>query len=268
MADGATAVELVAFAVAKAGSADAEWEDCTGYDPGDPCTGRPARLVVVDGATEAFDAIHWAGQLVDSFLAPDGRAPTLDPAGLDAWFGRQQRRWAEEPREFTNVFEEHKFHESGSYATFLGCELHGLGGPHPRWVAAALGDTVLFQEREGRVVAQFPELAAEDFGVTPEGVSTRPTRRTRMRDALRTREGALQVGDHLLLATDALAEWVVRASRDGDPRWRELTSVDHPQVFRDLVDRLRGAGDMKNDDVTLLRAHVTPAEAGLLVICR
>ncbi|MEX5716968.1 hypothetical protein [Geodermatophilus maliterrae] len=268
MADGATAVELVAFAVAKAGSADSEWEDCTGYDPGDPRTGRPARLVVVDGATEAYDAIHWAGQLVDSFLAPDGRAPTLDPAGLDAWFGRQQQLWAGAPRAFASVFEEHKFHESGSFATFLGCELRGLGGPDPRWVAAAIGDAVLFQERDGRIVAQFPGLGVEDFGVTPEGVSTQPTQRTRMRSALRTQDGALQVGDHLLLATDALAEWVVRASRDGDARWRELTSIDHPQVFRDLVDRLRGADDVRNDDVTLLRAHVTPAEAGVLVICR
>ncbi|SDD47764.1 hypothetical protein SAMN05660690_4312 [Geodermatophilus telluris] len=263
-----TAVELVAFAVAKAGSADAEWEDGTGYDPGDPRTGRPARLVVADGATEAYDAAHWVGQLVDAFLAPDGRAPALDPAGLDAWFGRQQQVWAGAPRAFATVFEEHKFLESGSFATFLGCEVHGLGGPEPRWVAAALGDTVLFHVRDGRVLAQVPDLAAEDFGVTPDGVSTQPGQRARMRGALRTRDGALRVGDCLLLATDALAEWVVRAVRDGDARWRELTSVDHPQVFRDLVDRLRAAGDVRNDDVTLLRAHVTPTEAGVLVICR
>ena len=194
MTDVATAVEIVAFSVVKSGSADSEWEDGAGYDPGDPRSGRPARLVVVDGATEAYDAIRWVALLVNSFLAPDGRAPTLDPTGLDAWFGMVQQRWADSPREFASVFEEHKFHESGSFATFLGCEVRGLGGPTPRWAAAAIGDTVLFQVRDGRVVARFPDLAAEDFGVTPPGISTQPTQRPRMRAALGTRDGTLQVG--------------------------------------------------------------------------
>ena len=268
MTDVATAVEIVAFSVVKSGSADSEWEDGAGYDPGDPRSGRPARLVVVDGATEAYDAIRWVALLVNSFLAPDGRAPTLDPTGLDAWFGMVQQRWADSPHEFASVFEEHKFHESGSFATFLGCEVRGLGGPTPRWAAAAIGDTVLFQVRDGRVVARFPDLAAEDFGVTPPGISTQPTQRPRMRAALGTRDGALQVGDVLLLATDALAEWLVRASGSADAQWREITTVEHPQVFRDRVDRLREAGAMRNDDVTLLRARITPADAGVLVVCR
>jgi hypothetical protein len=268
MADRAAAVELVAFSVAKMGSDDSEWEDCAGYDPGDPARGRPARLIVVDGGTEAYDAIRWVGQLVTSFLDGDGRSPTLDPSGLDRWFGTLQQWWAETPPEFANVFEEHKFHESGSFATFLGCEVRGLGGPNPRWAAAALGDTVLFQVRDGRAIAQFPGLAAEDFGVTPEGVFTEPTQRARMRAALELREGPLLLGDHLLLATDALAEWLVRATATSDPRWHQLTTIEHPQVFRDLVDDLRASGAMKNDDVTLLRAHVTPAEAGVVVVCQ
>ncbi len=267
MADPATAVEIVAFSVAKTGSADSEWEDGAGYDPGDPRGGRPARLVVVDGATEAYDAIHWVGLLVDSFLGTD-RAPTLDPAGLDEWFGLVQQQWAETPREFASIFEEHKLQASGSFATFLGCEVRGLGGSDPRWVAAALGDTVMCHVRDGRVVARFPDLAAEDFGVTPEGVSTQPSQRARMRAALEAGSGTLRVGDHLLLMTDALAEWLVRASGSGDAQWRELTMIEHPRVFQDWVDRLREAGAMRNDDVTLLRARITPADAGVLVVCR
>lgn len=40
MTDVATAVEIVAFSVVKSGSADPEWEDGAGYDPGDPRSGR------------------------------------------------------------------------------------------------------------------------------------------------------------------------------------------------------------------------------------
>ena len=77
-----------------------------------------------------------------------------------------------------------------------------------------------------------------------------------------------RTGDHLLLATDALAEWLVRAAGSGDAQWRELTTIEHPRVFQDWVDRLREAGAMRNDDVTLLRARITPADAGVLVVCR
>ena len=38
-----------------------------------------------------------------------------------------------------------------------------------------LGDTVLFHVRGAGLVAQFPELAAEDFGINPDGVSTQPS---------------------------------------------------------------------------------------------
>ncbi|MGD9531518.1 hypothetical protein [Pseudonocardia sp.] len=267
MADRAAAVELVAFSAPKIGSPESEWEDGAGYDRGDPCRGRPARLIVVDGATEAYDAIRWVGQLVGSFVGLEGSAPVLDGAGLDAWFGLMQQRWAETPREFASIFEEHKFHESGSFATFLGCEVRGLGGPEPHWVGAALGDAVLFQVRGDMVVEQFPQLAADGFGTTPEGVFTRPSERDRMRAAVEMASARLQLGDHLLLATDGLAQWIVRASGADDPHWRELVSVEHPQTFRDVVDDLRRAGAMKNDDVTLLRAQITPADAGVLVVC-
>ena len=261
-----TALQTVVFHEPKAGSATSEWEDGAGYAAADPATGHPARLVAVDGATEAYDSVRWVLQLVRSFLGDDGRPPELQPAGLDAWFGRMQQRWVDEaPRQFSSIFEERKFHDSGSFATFLGCEVAGLGGPGPTWRAAALGDTVLFQVRRGAVVAQFPRLAADDFGINPDGVFTLPSQRERMRASLAFGDGALAFGDVLYLATDALAAWLVHADADV---WRDLAGLEHPRVFRRMVADLRRRGALKNDDVTLLRAAVTPVDVEVLVVCR
>jgi hypothetical protein len=263
----AVAIPTVIFHEPKSGAPDSEWEDCAGHVDADPRSKLPARFVVVDGATEAFDSIRWVGQLVGSFLGADGPAD-LRPDELERWFGLMQRRWVDDAPSFTNVFEEHKFHEYGSFATFLACEIHGLGGPRPRWYAAALGDAVLFHVRGGRLIGQLPDLEADAFGVNPEGVFTQPSQLPRMRKALCFRDGPLEPGDVLFLATDALAELMVRRSRDGRSLWGELAGIDHPLTFRQWVADARDADGMKNDDVTLLRAEVTASGVEELVVCR
>ncbi len=264
--------QMVVFHAAKAGSAEEEWEDGAGHDAGDPATGRNARCIVVDGATEAYDSIRWVGQLVDSFLGidPVGGAPALTERAMDEWFGLMQDRWVRTaPATFGSIYEERKFREDGSFATLLGCEIGGLDGPRPRWSAVALGDTVLFQVRGTRLLAQFPALAAEDFGLNPDGVFTQPAARDRMRAGLGRASGSLAVGDRLFLATDACAEWMVRAGRsDPDRLWPSLSRLEHPALFRRMVADLRRAGAMKNDDVTLLRVEITQSEPDVLVVCQ
>jgi hypothetical protein len=266
------AAQAVLFHRPKAGSSRAEWEDCGGYFDGDPAGGHPARYVVVDGATEAYDALRWVRRLVESFLGVDGVAPpALTVDDLDAWFARMQRVWLDEaPAGFASIFEEHKFRESGSMATFVGCEVHGLGGGAPTWSAAALGDSVLFHLRDGRPIDRLPRLGADDFGLNPGGVSTQPEQRARMRAALRLGRGRLRVGDQLLVATDALAEWLIRTDPADPGCWRAVATIGHPADFARFVRRERAAGPgrLKNDDVTLLRVDITPADADVLVVCR
>jgi len=263
---------MVVFHEPKHGSSEQEWEDGAGHDPGDPRRGRAARCVVVDGATEAYDAIRWVGQLVESFLGfdPAGGRPSLTPAAMDAWFGVMQERWVQNaPATFATIYEERKFHDEGSFATLLGCEITGLDGHRPRWEAVALGDCVLFHVRGTRVVQQFPDLAPTDFGTSPDGVFTQPAARDSMRARLDRAEGVLEIGDRLFLASDALAQWMAASSGNGSDRlWRQLGVLDHPGPFRKLVARERGRGVLKNDDVTLLRVEITASDPSRLVVCR
>lgn len=262
--------QMVVFWDPKLGSTEAEWEDCAGHDSGGVGSGT-ARCIVVDGATEAYDSVRWVRQLVGSFLGLRDPAPGLGAEQIDGWIARMQQQWVDEaPATFATIFEERKFHDDGSFATMLGCELDGLAGPTPGWSAVALGDTVLFHVRGGRLVAQFPPLRPGDFGLNPEGVFTKPETRDRMRANLLQARGRLEVGDLLFVATDAFAEWVVRtaAGPDGATLWALLARLDDPAFFARMVADRRAAGEMKNDDVTLLRAEITPSDPDLLVVNR
>ena len=258
-------LQTVVFHEPKPGAPDSEWEDCAGHRAADPRTSLPARLVVVDGATEAYDARRWVSQLVGSFVGPDGPT-TLTRDDLDHWFGLMQKRWVENKGTFANVYAEHSFHERGSFATFLGCEIRGQ-----RWFGAAIGDAVLFHIRSGQLVAQLPTIGAEAFGINPDGVFTKPSERQRMRDGLEFGEHDLRVGDVLYLTTDALAEWLLRTAAAGRSCWQEIAAIAHPRVFRRWVAEQRGDGTrngMKDDDVTMLRAEVTAGDVEVLVLCR
>jgi hypothetical protein len=248
----------VSFQRQKAGNSAREWEDGAGHSE--------ARFIVVDGATEAYDSLRWVEQLVSSFVH---NGPTITHDALGGWFEVMQQQWvAEAPTRFASVIEEYKFRTDGSFATFVGGALIGLDGPQPRWEAAALGDTVLFHVRAGRLLTHFPGLSVDDFGLVPDGVDTRPGALPQMLGRLSFGRGALSPGDLLFVATDAFAHWMLQqVATDQDALWSTLTELDHDVAFTDLVTDQRTGGGLRNDDVTLLRVRISATPPTRLVVC-
>src|SRR5690242_3314348 len=276
-------IQMVTFSAAKDGNAPGEWQDgaCGGVIPDGTGAPHRARFVVLDGATTAYDPVRWVDQLVRSFAPPpDGargsagsQGPRLEPAAMRAWFAEMQDRWAKDVRDFDSIIEERKFAEVGSFVTLLGFEIYGLDGPEPYWRAVALGDTVLFHVRAGRLIATFPPLGPEDFGTLPDGVHTSPASLDRKTGRLLSGGGVLEAGDFLFAATDAMAQWILRTVQRGEAKvWDTLTTLAHPDVFAQLVaDQRReqdGAKRLKNDDVTLMRLRMLDSPPAYLLACR
>ena len=191
---------------------------------------------------------------------------------MRAWFAHMQQKWVQDSQAvFGHVVEERALTERGSFATMLGCELTGLDSTAPRWTAVALGDTVLFHVRGGRLLAKFPPLEPGDFGTSPDGVSTLRSQLDRMSRRLLFASGTLATGDLLFAATDAMAHWIIRTViSDGDKAWRMLSSITHPADFTRLVHdqrRVSAAERMKNDDVTLLRLRLLASRPSFVVRC-
>ena len=192
---------------------------------------------------------------------------------MRAWFAEMQDRWAKDVRDFDSIIEERKFAEVGSFATLLGFEIYGLDGPEPYWRAVALGDTVLFHVRAGRLIAAFPPLGPEDFGTLPDGVHTSPASLDKMTERLLLGGGVLEAGDFLFAATDAMAQWILRTIARGEAKvWDTLTTLAHPDVFAQLVADQRkeqdGSKRLKNDDVTLMRLRMLDSQPAYLLACR
>ena len=84
-----------------------------------------------------------------------------------------------------------------------------------------------------------------------------------LQDRIQIGTGSLRDGDMLLLATDAMAAWLLKRHEEGRPLWRWLyRKLGTPESFAAMVAIGRRTG-LRNDDFTLVRVihHASPVEA-------
>ena len=73
-------------------------------------------------------------------------------------------------------------------------------------------------------------------------------------------EGDARPGDLFVLASDALARWMLEQSNSGGEPWLRLLAVEDNSQFGQLVSELRAANALENDDTTALVVQVMPAQ--------
>lgn len=264
----------------KAGSSTEECEDAAycwqSGEAGVDSAGRAVASLyasVSDGASESLLARDWARLLVRDAvesmrLAGDwwqepGTFGTfvrdlMERSALhwDAFLTRYQAERAAQGRPI--AWYEQPGLEKGAFATVLGAEIRATvledGTTRRFWYAFALGDSCLFHLRDGRVLDSFPVRTVEEFGISPQLLSSRNHDVGLVAERMRVAHGELLPGDELLLATDALAAWVL--SRAGEAEQFPAFSAFDQQDFAEWVDVQRARARMRNDDVTLVRARV------------
>lgn len=195
----------------------------------------PIRAAVADGATESIFAGSWAETLVEGMKTTEA-TPTALTEALSEWRTEWEGRVASRT-EGMPWYGAAKADE-GSHAALLGLDVH----PDGRWRAVAVGDCTLIHLHEGRVEAAWPRNRAEDFSNRPSLLSTRTD------DAAPSPEGTTgtwEPGDTFLLATDAVAAWLLRTDPTAACEWE-------PGEFPEAVEAARTNESLPNDDSTLV----------------
>jgi hypothetical protein len=215
--------------VPKSGGDDTDYEDAVSIAAGN----WPVRAAVADGATESVYAGLWADMLVDT-LVEVGPDPEAMGAAIQAqqseWSTAVQERAAEQPWYVQAKAEE------GAFATGLVLSVRGDG----TWAAASIGDCCLFRLR-GETVHAWPTDDPEAYTNRPALIPSRGADRIPAPD---TTTGRWTSGDTFLLATDAVAAWLLRVG----PR----TVLDADGSVEARVETARADETLRNDDATLL----------------
>lgn len=214
--------------------------------------GLAFRCAVADGATESSFSRSWANRLVHAYA----RKPFADVADLKSRVSVLGKGWRRAHLNRSLPWYAAEKARLGSFSTLLGLVLKRPCGAVAagEWRAMALGDTCLFHLRSGKLLAVFPPLAAGDFGHFPTLLSTSEQANESAWAAVLLADGEWQVGDTFVLATDALASWLVRTSEKGVATWADILSLAEQLWpaggFNDWVQEMRAAGELANDDTT------------------
>ncbi|MGW2278108.1 hypothetical protein [Streptomyces sp. NPDC001770] len=276
MSSSPSCVYVTHLVAPKHGSTEPECEDAVAVLPRcsyDDMLQEPLTVGVCDGATESVLAKDWARLLSraaaeHAMERPEvlcGGAAFEEFAGYavdrwEPWLARYTRARVEDGRPLK--WYEHTKLAAGAHATLLAVRVDPVAGPDGdapgaawEWRAAALGDTCLFHLRDDRMVRAFPVEYAEEFGTAPGLFGSRNHDAALLARRTRFEEGRCLPGDRLFLMTDALAAWFLSAPEKSVAvgQLLEFAGPDDLDAFTVWLDGLRRSGELRNDDVAVVR---------------
>lgn len=245
---------MVAYWLPKEGTEDSEWEDGAAYSRGS------GWFAVADGASTGANSREWAFSLTRDFISAKAEG-VFDKAssGFVDWLQATRDRFDPHAAEFARSkapeWVQAAGAHRGAHATLLAGRLteHSID-------AIAVGDCCLFHLRPDRQPTSFPLQSAQEFGTSPDLIASRPGGNSPPAQVVHRYQEVLNEDDVVLVASDALAEWLIRNIGDPDVR-RMLTGIGH-RGFRELCRDLRATGQLKNDDVTMFRARTVKINRG------
>ena len=216
-------------------------------------------FALADGASSAWRAGDWAAALAAAWVAePPVRGRDGGRGAFTGWLeGLRETLTAEDTADPERPWFTAAAARRGAHAALLGLSLHALDGKRPRWRTLAVGDVCCFHVRDGALVTATPVDAADRFGSHPDLLSSLPG--ADVPDPVGA-EGDLRAGDLLLLASDALAAFLLRLDAAGEDVWSTIARID-AGAFRALVAAGIGARLLERDDMTLVRIELRAQDA-------
>jgi hypothetical protein len=243
-------------------------------------------FAVADGVGESSFAEEWAPHVVRRFVVDP--LLTDDPFEVERWVRITQHEAREGDPE--GNYERMTPLETlsgialqvarrGAAATLLGLVIEvldgGQGAPMPSYSyhLIAIGDSNFFHWRPiesgpdnwYELKKTFPIENSSSFGTLPDSINSRffdrySTRPIIFGDASDP-DLILRDGDVLMLATDAVAQWILRANEDNvNPVWGLLEQTE--KGWSAFIEQMRGRKRMVNDDATLLIIQVESVSEG------
>lgn len=206
------------------------------------------KFAISDGATESSFSKEWSDLLVSGYndkLFAKEHLPTTIKNISETWLSIVSRidlPWYAQQKV-----------ETGAFATFLGLTINREKNIYK---AVAIGDCTLFQIRDNELIYSFPILTFEQFGNTPQLISSNSKYQKNLEEMVEYTEYKIEPYDFILLATDAIAAWIFMKKEAGEKPWQALSTLlnyeNYKTDFTNWLNNERKEGEIKNDDVTLL----------------
>ncbi|MCG9132821.1 protein phosphatase 2C domain-containing protein [Candidatus Poribacteria bacterium] len=225
------------------------------------------RYAVADGATLSFFPRQWAKLLVKRFCYPDGLSLSFEEENWEAWIEPIQQEWLEwvsqtvqETKAYMLVDRLSKL--ESALSTFIGIEFNVDKG---EWKALIIGDSCLFHQNDSEFKSYLLD-GLSDFQYRPKSFASFE-KDNPVGGPPEVKSDKALPGDLFILATDALAKWIVQHKETGkdtlEKALDQLKQIETNDQFNQFVNIARDQEDIRlvNDDVTLMLISVEESQS-------
>lgn len=205
------------------------------------------RFAISDGATESSFSKEWSDLLVSGY-----KDKPFDKNHLSETIKSISETWQSTVNAIDLPWYAQQKAENGAFATLLGLTINR---EESSFEVIAIGDCTLFQIRNEELYFLFPVSSPEDFNNTPDLIATNEKYQTDFGKNALYQSGNILPGDIILLATDALAAWILKQKNRSQKVKKKLVDQFEKQdehALKEWLNKKRATGSIKNDDVTLL----------------
>lgn len=208
-------------------------------------------VVVSDGASTGVFSRAWSHHLTGSFDTAWVKSEK------DFLYGLEVMRGTFKP-DMKRPTALRKFLMEGSYATLFTLMIESSGGLFTggrlTLSSYSVGDITLFSfTPRGELEFSYPWERHTDFTNSPDLVRSSEKHQAQSPFKLRIRTHTTSAKNTIVVATDALSEFILRnmIEKKGHEIIRSILACPGPEEFRALIERYRTEKGMKNDDVTV-----------------
>lgn len=207
------------------------------------------KFSVSDGATESSFSKEWADLLVSYF-----KDHSFEDANLQTTLDHVRNSWLDKIQKIELPWYAQEKVQSGAHASLLGLTINL---EELTWNSLAIGDSNLFHIRGAKLIKSFPIDNVEGFGNTPYLLASKPSQNTDINSHISRDSASIEIGDMLILGTDAISAWVLAEAQKNNEPWISLSNLIGGQGFsktdfKNWLNNKRIEREIKNDDTTLI----------------
>lgn len=206
------------------------------------------RAAVFDGATESFAARRWVSILTEAWKQDSA----IDLEAL-------QLQYADAGAAMTLSWAQEEAAGRGSFTTVASVQA-APGG----LAATCVGDSAILLVKDARIVEAYPSLDPADYSSVPDALGSSSEHLNQGHGLLEACSWTIPVSpghiDMVVLATDAVAVWLLQGNRNHTNELLAATlQIDDQAHWEHIVAGEREAGRMKADDSTVMILKVAVA---------
>jgi hypothetical protein len=248
------------FLACKHGEKPADCQDSIHPLPDNKLAFETSSYSVADGVATSFFSRNWARILTRRF----GEGPQRVFYDWSRWLADAQDEWILEVERAAHSQGASFLVVNGLHAkrraaaTLVGLTILQQNAEGWTWRAAVLGDSCLFKLTKDGMVSSWNLKWSTEFTNLVTAAESRPSENACLPSQFGSPphgdEPPIYESDSLLLATDALAKWLLKRQECGNPVWGTILGLETSNAFQLFVDqaRLEVEQPLENDDVALV----------------